>query len=81
MEFLLILIIFPALILLLSIFGYMFTKKSYVTPAIIFVVFSFLMLIFFNETFFIWVIAYTVLSIIMTCIIILFQKLYARKKH
>ncbi|WP_226669516.1 DUF2651 family protein [Metabacillus litoralis] len=79
MEFLLILIIFPALILLLSTFGYMITKKSYVTPALIFVVFSFIMLIFFNETFFIWVIAYTVLSIIMTSLLILFKKFYSKK--
>jgi hypothetical protein len=74
MEFLLILIIFPAFVLLMSVFGYLLTKKSYVTPSIVFVLFSFLMLLFLNETFFIWVIGYTVFSIIISLIMSFFQK-------
>ncbi|MBO1510783.1 DUF2651 family protein [Metabacillus bambusae] len=69
MEFMLILFIFPAIVLIMSIVGYVLTKKIYVTPALIFVLSSFLMLLFFNESFFIWVIVYTFLSVIVTVII------------
>jgi Protein of unknown function (DUF2651) len=74
MEFLLIMFIFPAIVLILSIVGYLITKRSYVTPAIIFVLFSFLLLLFFNESFFIWVIVYSVLSVIISVIMSLFNK-------
>jgi hypothetical protein len=77
MEFMLILFIFPAIVLIISIVGYVLTKKSYVTPALIFVLSSFLMLLFFNESFFIWVIVYTLLSGIVTLIMAVFKN---RKK-
>jgi asparagine N-glycosylation enzyme membrane subunit Stt3 len=72
MEFMLILFIFPAIVLIMSIIGYVLTKKGYVTPALIFVLSSFLMLLFFNESFFIWVIVYTILSVIVTFIMAFF---------
>lgn len=79
MEFLLILIIFPAIVFIMSIVGYLLTKKSYVTPAIVFVLFSFLMLLLFNESFFIWVIAYTLISVIVTLVMSLFKKRKTRR--
>ncbi|MFC0271036.1 DUF2651 family protein [Metabacillus herbersteinensis] len=58
--------IFPLLVFLATVIGYLLTKKVVVPPAIIFVVFSFISLLFFNETFFVWVITYTVLSVTIT---------------
>ncbi|MGM0875552.1 MAG: DUF2651 family protein [Bacillota bacterium] len=79
MEFLLILIIFPAIVFIMSIVGYLLTQKSYVTPAIVFVLFSFLMLLLFNESFFIWVIGYTLISVIVTLMMLLFKKRKTRR--
>ena len=66
MEFLMIFTIFPLLFILASVMGYILTKRIVVPPAIIFVAFSFISLLFFNETFFTWVITYTVLSVTIT---------------
>lgn len=74
MELNILLFMFAGIVLISSIIGYIFTKKIYVTPAIIFVLFSFLMLSFFNETFFIWVIIYTFFSIFITLIMFLYKK-------
>lgn len=79
MEFLLILIIFPAIVFIMSIVGYLLTQKNYVTPAIVFVLFSFLMLLLFNESFFIWVITYTLISVIVTLVMSLFKKRKTRR--
>ena len=80
MEFLFIMVIYPVIVVIMSIGGYLLTKKSYVTPSIIFVLFSFLLLIFYNESFFIWVIAYSALSIIISVIMSFFMKKTHKQK-
>jgi hypothetical protein len=80
MEFLLIFIVFPIIVLIASIFGYIVTKKIYVTPAILFVLFSFLMLLLYNESFFIWVVLYTLLSVIVTMIMFLVERVKEKSK-
>ncbi|WP_084042905.1 DUF2651 family protein [Bacillus sp. J37] len=74
MELYTLLFIFAGVVFLTSIFGYIITRKIYVPPALIFVLFSFLMLLYFNETFFIWVIIYTCFSLFITFIMFLLFK-------
>gem|GEM_PF-3218053 len=86
MELNILLFLFAGIVLISSIIGFVLTKKIYVTPAIIFVLFSFLMLFFFNETFFVWVLIYTCFSIFITLIMFLYKKSRNRninieKKH
>ncbi|APH03897.1 hypothetical protein A9C19_03480 [Bacillus weihaiensis] len=75
MEFLVIMIFFPIGVILLTLLGFYLTKKSYVTPSLIFVLFAFIMLLFFNESFFIWVVIYTILSIVTTLLVLFIKKL------
>ncbi|MFD2215826.1 DUF2651 family protein [Metabacillus endolithicus] len=79
MEFQLIFLVFPITVLVISIVGYSVTKKTYVTPAILFVLFTFLMLLLFNESFFIWVLLYTLLSVIVTMIMYLFGRIKRKR--
>ena len=68
MEFILVLLICPIAVLIASIIGYSLVKKWFVMPIVTFVVFTILTFTLFNETFFFWVIIYTILSIIVSLI-------------
>ncbi|MEH7108846.1 DUF2651 family protein, partial [Bacillus sp. JJ1764] len=66
MEFSLILLIFPIVVVVSSIIGFLFFRKWFVMPLLTFVVFALLMMSIFNESFLIWLILYTILSIIVS---------------
>ncbi|CRK83043.1 DUF2651 family protein [Neobacillus massiliamazoniensis] len=59
----LILFIFPIAVIVASIIGFLVVRKWFVMPLFTFIVFAILMFSVFNETFFIWVVIYTILSI------------------
>ena len=68
MEFLLVFVICPTLVVTASIIGSVLLKKWFVVPVITFVVFTILTFTVFNETFFFWAVAFTVLSAIISLI-------------
>lgn len=63
MEFILILFLYPAIVIAASIPGTLIFKKWYVIPLATFVVFTILTFAVFNESFFIWTVVYTLLSL------------------
>ncbi|MGG4534420.1 DUF2651 family protein [Aneurinibacillus migulanus] len=66
MEFLLVLFICPIIVIVASIIGIFLFKKWFVIPLLTFIVFTILTFTIFNESFFIWVVVYTILSIIVS---------------
>ncbi|MBS4538645.1 DUF2651 family protein [Clostridium sp. D2Q-11] len=66
MEFILVLMIFPAIIIFLSMIATLITKKFFILPIITFITFLVLTYTIFNDTFLIWVIIYTALSLIVS---------------
>ncbi|MBS4534439.1 DUF2651 family protein [Clostridium sp. D2Q-14] len=66
MEFTLVLIIFPVAVILLSMIVTGIVKKFYIMPIITFLIFLILTYTVFNESFFIWVIVYAILSLIVS---------------
>lgn len=68
MEFILVLFICPIAVLIASIIGYPLIKKWFVMPIVTLIVFTILTFTVFNESFFFWVIIYTILSIIVSLI-------------
>ncbi|MGG3889938.1 DUF2651 family protein [Metabacillus fastidiosus] len=60
--------IFPIIVILASIIGYLLIKKWFVIPLLTSVVFTILTFTIFNESFFIWTVLYTILSLIMSLI-------------
>lgn len=66
MEFVLVFIICPITVVIASTGGYSLAKRWFVMPIITFIVFTILTFAVFNESFFFWVIIYTVLSIIVS---------------
>ncbi|WP_000615438.1 DUF2651 family protein [Bacillus cereus] len=58
-------ILFPVLIIVLSVIAYLKLKKIFIMPIIIFMLSILFMIVFANETFFVWVIIYTVLSLLV----------------
>jgi hypothetical protein len=62
----LVLFIFPIAVIVASIIGFLLVRKWFVMPILTFIVFTILMLSVFNETFFIWVVIYTILSIVVS---------------
>nr|WP_246483810.1 DUF2651 family protein [Heyndrickxia vini] len=74
MEFLLVLFICPIIVIVASILGIFLFRKWFVTPLLTFVVFIILTFTIFNESFFIWVVVYTILSIIISLIMKLIKK-------
>lgn len=66
MEFILVLLICPIAVIIASMIGYSLVKKWFVTPIVTFIVFTILTFTLFNETFFFWVVIYTILSIIVS---------------
>ena len=74
MDFAMILYIFPAFVLIASVVGFFLIKKWFAIPLLIFIIFFILTFTVFNESFFIWVIVYTVLSIIIYFIMLFITK-------
>lgn len=68
MEFLLVLLVFPVIVIVASIIGMFLFKKWFVLPLLTLVIFSILTFTVFNESFFIWVVVYTIISIIISLI-------------
>ncbi|MGJ7909924.1 DUF2651 family protein [Neobacillus sp. LXY-1] len=66
MEFSLILFIFPIVVVVTSIIGFLLFRKWFVMPLLTFIVFALLMMSIFNDSFLIWLILYTILSIIVS---------------
>ncbi|WP_332650410.1 DUF2651 family protein [Lysinibacillus sp. 54212] len=66
MEFIFVLLICPITVIIASIISYYLVKKWFLTPILTFIVFTILTFTRFNETFFFWVIIYTILSIIVS---------------
>ncbi|MFD2614161.1 DUF2651 family protein [Paenibacillus gansuensis] len=61
-----VLIIYPVIILLLSIVGYLLLKNAYIVPLLVFIFSVVLMFQAYNTTFLIWVFVYTVLSLVIS---------------
>ncbi|MBP0726628.1 DUF2651 family protein [Bacillus sp. RG28] len=74
MEFLLVLFICPIIVLVASIIGFLVVRRWFVMPLLTFVVFTILTFTVFNDTFFIWVVVYTILSVIVSLIMKLIKK-------
>lgn len=74
MEFILVLLICPIGVIIASIIGSL-VEKWFATPILTFIVFTILTFTLFNETFFFWIIIYTILSI-MVSLIMKFTKKY-----
>ena len=68
MEFILVFFICPITVLTVSMIGYQIIKKWFVIPIVTFIVFTILTFAVFNETFFFWVVVYTILSIVISLI-------------
>lgn len=68
MEFLLVLLVCPIAVLTASMIGYVIFKKWFVIPIITFILFTTLTYTVFNESFYFWVIVYTILSIVVSLI-------------
>ncbi|MGX6443894.1 DUF2651 family protein [Neobacillus sp. K501] len=67
-EFVLVLFLCPLLVLIASVIGYIIFRKWYFIPLVTLITFTILMFTYFNESFFIWVIIYTVISCIVSLI-------------
>ncbi|KOP81371.1 DUF2651 family protein [Cytobacillus solani] len=75
MEFLLVLFIFPIIVLVASIIGFFLVgRRWFVMPLFTFVVFTILTFTVFNESFFIWVIVYIILSVIVSLLMKFIKK-------
>ena len=74
MEFILILFLCPLAVVIASIFGFLLIKKWYVMPTVTLILFTILTFTVFNETFFFWVIVYTIISIIVSVFIKVIKK-------
>lgn len=59
---------FSVIVIITSIIGSFLIKKWFVMPLLTFVIFAILTVTVFNESFFIWVVFYTILSIIISLI-------------
>ncbi|CQR48058.1 hypothetical protein BN1058_02400 [Paraliobacillus sp. PM-2] len=68
MEFLFALFICPIIIIVASIMGYFIFKKWFVMPLLTLIVFTVLTFTVFNESFFIWVLIYIIISVVVTLI-------------
>ena len=61
--------ILPLLIVIVSIFGYVWFKQWSVVPLLTFIVFTMLTFTLFNDDFFVWTLLYTILSLITSIIL------------
>lgn len=69
MHVLVTLFILPLLIIIASILGYVWFKQWAIVPLLTFIVFTILTFSLFNDSFFVWAIIYTALSLIISLII------------
>lgn len=60
--------IFPIIVFVASILVYKLVMKWYVAPLLTFVLFAILTFTIFNETFFYWVVVYTILSAMISLV-------------
>lgn len=74
MEFLLVFFICPIIVLVTSIIGFLVVRRWFVMPLLTFVVFTILVFTVFNESFFIWVVIFTILSVVISLIMKLIKK-------
>nr|WP_150267496.1 DUF2651 family protein [Paenibacillus tepidiphilus] len=63
LEFLLIFLICPVIVVVTSIVGFILIKKWFVMPLLTLIVFTALTFTVFNKSFFIWVVIFTILSV------------------
>lgn len=64
-EFFSVFFLYPLIVIIASIIGYKLFKKWIIMPLSTFVVFIILTFTIFNQSFFIWVIVYTLLSLVV----------------
>ena len=74
-EFTYVLFICPLIVLISSIIGCLIIKKWFVMPVVTLIIFSIYTFTNFNESFFIWVIIYTAISLIINVVISIIKKL------
>ncbi|MBD1382853.1 DUF2651 family protein [Bacillus sp. IB182487] len=72
-EFTFVLFGCPIIVIISSIIGFLVTKKWYIVPGITLILFTILSFTTFNESFFFWVIVYTLIAVLV-CFIMLFVK-------
>lgn len=80
MEFILVLIILPIAVALFSIIGVMISKKWFVQPIFTFVLSIIAMLVFLNSSFFIWVLIYTLMSLVINSVMNLINIIDTKEK-
>lgn len=68
-EFLILIIIYPIIVHISSIIGFLIIRKWFVMPVVTFIIFSIYTFTLFNEDFFFWVIIYTAISLITNVVI------------
>ena len=61
--------ILPLLIVIASIFGYVWFKQWTLVPLLTFILFTILTFTLFNDDFFVWAMLYTILSLITSLIL------------
>lgn len=69
-EFVFVLFTCPLIVFVLSIIGYLFLKKWFIMPIVTLLVFLVLTFTHFNESFMIWVIAYTIISLVVSLLML-----------
>ncbi|WP_191561070.1 DUF2651 family protein [Metabacillus idriensis] len=74
MEFVFVLIICPIIVIVLSAASCFLLKKWYIMPIAVLILCSVLTFTLFNDSFFIWVIVYTILSIVVSLIVKFIKK-------
>ena len=81
MEFLMILFIFPLLSLLFGIIGQILIKKIYIVVGITFLGWLIATFVILNDSFLIWAVIYSILSLIGSGIVRFVQKSKINKTH
>lgn len=69
MHVLVAIFILPLLIVIASIFGYVWFKQWTLVPLLTFILFTILTFTLFNDNFFVWALLYTILSLITSAIL------------
>jgi len=77
MNVLVVMFILPLLIVIASIFGYVWLKQWTIMPLLTFILFTILTFTLFNDDFFVWAIIYTVISLITSLIMCKVRELSA----
>ena len=77
MHVLVVMFVLPFIILIASIFGYVWLKQWTIVPLLTFILFTTLTFTLFNENFFVWAIIYTVISLVTSLIMCKIRTIYA----